>query len=112
MAASYVVWALSHNFTLFVIARIIGGLSKGNISLSTAIVADILPSDKRGKGMVRIVIYLYMCLYYTYIIEYTLCLHCTLQKILPYSLIEHIVENLMDGWCSIHDLSDLVPKGN
>jgi len=45
-------WAVSHNFTLFVIARIIGGLSKGNVSLSTAIVADILPQEKRGKGMV------------------------------------------------------------
>lgn len=54
VAGSYALWAVSHNFTLFVIARIIGGLSKGNVSLSTAIVADILPQEKRGKGMALI----------------------------------------------------------
>lgn len=53
MAASYALWAVSHNFTLFVIARIIGGLSKGNVSISTAVIADIFPPEKRGKGMVR-----------------------------------------------------------
>ena len=45
-------WAVSHNFTLFVIARIIGGISKGNVSIATAVVADVLPQEKRGKGMV------------------------------------------------------------
>ncbi|XP_060076595.1 major facilitator superfamily domain-containing protein 10-like [Ylistrum balloti] len=54
VAVSYAVWAISHNFGLFVIARIIGGLSKGNISLSTAVVADILPQERRGKGMALI----------------------------------------------------------
>ena len=52
VAASYALWAVSHNFTLFVIARIIGGLSKGNVSISTAVIADIFPPEKRGKGMV------------------------------------------------------------
>lgn len=51
VALSYAIWAVSHNFGLFVIARIIGGISKGNVSLSTAIVADILPPQRRGKGM-------------------------------------------------------------
>ncbi|XP_062609493.1 major facilitator superfamily domain-containing protein 10-like isoform X1 [Saccostrea cucullata] len=51
VAASYALWAVSHNFTLFVIARIIGGLSKGNVSISTAVIADIFPPEKRGKGM-------------------------------------------------------------
>ena len=54
MALSYALWAVSHSFGLFVIARIIGGISKGNISLSTAVVADILPPQRRGKGMVSI----------------------------------------------------------
>ncbi|XP_071168317.1 major facilitator superfamily domain-containing protein 10-like [Mytilus edulis] len=54
VAGSYALWAVSHNFTLFVLARIIGGLSKGNVSLATAIVADILPQEKRGKGMALI----------------------------------------------------------
>lgn len=53
MAFSYALWAISRNFGLFVIARIIGGISKGNVSLSTAVVADVLPPQKRGKGMVR-----------------------------------------------------------
>ncbi|KAL4232249.1 Major facilitator superfamily domain-containing protein 10 [Mactra antiquata] len=51
VAVSYAIWAISHNFTLFVIARIIGGISKGNVSLSTAIVSDVLPPQRRGKGM-------------------------------------------------------------
>ncbi|ESO96999.1 hypothetical protein LOTGIDRAFT_115354 [Lottia gigantea] len=51
VAVSYGLWALSSNFTLFVIARIVGGISKGNVSLSTAIVADVSTPEKRGKGM-------------------------------------------------------------
>ena len=52
IAMSYVLWAMSSTFTIFVIARIIAGMSKGNISLSTAIVADVSTPEKRGKGMV------------------------------------------------------------
>nr|KAG5687664.1 hypothetical protein BaRGS_027556 [Batillaria attramentaria] len=48
---SYILWMLSDSFTLFVIARIIGGISKGNVSLSTAIVTDVSTPEKRGKGM-------------------------------------------------------------
>lgn len=51
VAASYVLWMLSDNFTVFVIARIIGGISKGNVSLSTSIVTDVSTPEKRGKGM-------------------------------------------------------------
>ena len=43
---------MSQNFTLFVIARIVGGISKGNVGISTAIVADVCPPERRGKGMV------------------------------------------------------------
>ena len=55
VAGSYALWAVSGNFTIFVIARVIGGVSKGNISLSTAVVTDVLPTPRRGKGMVRII---------------------------------------------------------
>ena len=58
MALSYALWAVSNNFLLFVIARIIGGLSKGNVSLSTAIVTDITTVEKRSKGMVSSITYL------------------------------------------------------
>ncbi|KAL8576234.1 hypothetical protein ACOMHN_006157 [Nucella lapillus] len=51
VAASYVLWMLSDNFTMFVIARIIGGISKGNVSLSTSIMTDVSTPEKRGKGM-------------------------------------------------------------
>lgn len=56
VALSYAVWAVSHSFVLFVVARIIGGVSKGNVSLSTAIVTDVTTPEKRSKGMVRITI--------------------------------------------------------
>ncbi|XP_033102842.1 major facilitator superfamily domain-containing protein 10-like [Anneissia japonica] len=51
IAASYVLWALSHNFAIFVLARIVGGLSKSNVSLSTTIVTDVSTTKTRGKGM-------------------------------------------------------------
>lgn len=51
---SYVVWAYSWNFTIFVIARIIGGLCKGNVTISTAIVTDVTSVKNRGKGMAAI----------------------------------------------------------
>ena len=51
---SYVVWSCSWNFTIFVIARIIGGLCKGNATISIAIVTDVTSVKNRGKGMVCI----------------------------------------------------------
>lgn len=49
--SSYGLWAISNNFGLFVLARFIGGLSKGNISLSMAIITDVSNKENRGKGM-------------------------------------------------------------
>jgi MFS family permease len=48
---SYGLWAISSNFGLFVLARFVGGLSKGNISLSMAIITDVSNKENRGKGM-------------------------------------------------------------
>ncbi|XP_076650362.1 major facilitator superfamily domain-containing protein rtet isoform X2 [Halictus rubicundus] len=48
---SYLLWALSSNFTIFVIARFVGGISKGNISLSMAIITDVTSPKTRGKAM-------------------------------------------------------------
>ncbi|NXP92863.1 MFS10 protein, partial [Passerina amoena] len=54
LIASYSLWAASRTFGVFLLSRIIGGISKGNVSLSTAIIAD-LPSPKaRSKGMAMI----------------------------------------------------------
>ena len=49
---SYALWVNASSFSLFVLARIIGGLSKGNVSLATAIVADVSGPKTRQKGMV------------------------------------------------------------
>ncbi|KAI5705623.1 hypothetical protein M8J76_011109 [Diaphorina citri] len=51
IASSYVLWALSHSFAMFVFARFVGGLSKGNVSLSMAIVTDVSTVAQRGVGM-------------------------------------------------------------
>lgn len=51
ICGSYGLWAISKNFGLFVLARFIGGISKGNISLSMAIITDVSNSKTRGKGM-------------------------------------------------------------
>lgn len=51
IASSYAVWAVSHNFALFVLARFVGGLSKGNISLSMSIITDVSTAANRGRAM-------------------------------------------------------------
>lgn len=54
ISVSYLLWVLSSNFAIFVLARVIGGISKGNVSLSTAIVTDVSTPSTRGKGMALI----------------------------------------------------------
>jgi len=49
---SYVIWAMSYSFPVFIVARIVGGISKGNVSLSAAIVTDVTTPAQRSKGMV------------------------------------------------------------
>ena len=52
---SYLLWNISASyFSIFVLFRTLGGLSKGNVSLSTAIVTDISTEEKRGKGFALI----------------------------------------------------------
>ena len=52
ISLSYLLWAMSKNFGLFVLARIIGGISKGNVSLSMAIMSDVTVPATRGRAMV------------------------------------------------------------
>ncbi|UXI20434.1 uncharacterized protein NH340_JMT06377 [Sarcoptes scabiei] len=55
ISVSYFIWIVSsNNFTLFVLFRIINGLSKGNVSLTTAIITDANAEEKRGKGFAMI----------------------------------------------------------
>ncbi|EHB06981.1 Major facilitator superfamily domain-containing protein 10, partial [Heterocephalus glaber] len=51
LATSYAVWAASRSFAAFLASRVIGGISKGNVSLSTAIVADLGSPSARSQGM-------------------------------------------------------------
>ncbi|XP_025920447.1 major facilitator superfamily domain-containing protein 10 isoform X2 [Apteryx rowi] len=54
LIASYALWAASRTFGIFLLSRIIGGISKGNVSLSTAIIADLHSPKARSKGMAMI----------------------------------------------------------
>ena len=49
---SYALWGISKSFGLFLIARIIGGISEANVSISTALIADLPSASDRSKGMV------------------------------------------------------------
>ena len=46
-------WAASKSFAAFLASRVSGGISKGNVSLSTAMVADLGSPSARSRGMVR-----------------------------------------------------------
>ncbi|RVE67903.1 hypothetical protein OJAV_G00086430 [Oryzias javanicus] len=54
LISSYVVWAVSRSFNMFLLFRVIGGICKGNVSLCTAIVADLPCPKARNKGMAMI----------------------------------------------------------
>lgn len=52
LTTSYYLWSVSATFGMFVLARMIGGISKGNLSVSMAAMTDISSTDKRASGMV------------------------------------------------------------
>ncbi|XP_061623039.1 major facilitator superfamily domain-containing protein 10 isoform X1 [Phyllopteryx taeniolatus] len=52
--SAYVVWALSRSFAMFLLFRVIAGVCKGNVSLCTAIVADLADPKARNRGMAMI----------------------------------------------------------
>lgn len=45
-------WLKANVFTVFLISRIIGGLTKGSVTLCTTMMSDITTKENRGKGMV------------------------------------------------------------
>jgi ferrochelatase len=51
---SYVIWILSGSFTLLIMARLIGGLMSGNLSIASAVVSDVTDEKNRSKGMAAI----------------------------------------------------------
>ncbi|KAL4623104.1 major facilitator superfamily domain-containing protein 10 [Arapaima gigas] len=52
--ASYALWGVSRSFAMFLLSRVVGGICKGNVSLCTAVVADLPCSKARGRGMAMI----------------------------------------------------------
>nr|XP_020499610.1 LOW QUALITY PROTEIN: major facilitator superfamily domain-containing protein 10 [Labrus bergylta] len=54
LMSSYAVWAVSQSFSMFLLFRVIGGICKGNVSLCTAIVADLPCPKARNRGMAMI----------------------------------------------------------
>ncbi|XP_063618604.1 major facilitator superfamily domain-containing protein 10 [Cydia splendana] len=51
IATSHALWSFASTFSIFVLARFIGGLSKANVSLSMAVVADASNEKTRARGM-------------------------------------------------------------
>jgi MFS family permease len=51
---SCAVWLFSSSFDLFVLSRIIGGLSEGNVQLSIAMISDITTPATRSKGLAMV----------------------------------------------------------
>jgi MFS family permease len=48
---SYILWIFSGSFTVLIIARALGGLMSGNLSIASAVVSDITDEKNRSKGM-------------------------------------------------------------
>ena len=51
IGVAYLVWMFSYSFSIFVFSRLIGGVTKCNISVAISMVADITPVEKRNQGM-------------------------------------------------------------
>jgi ferrochelatase len=51
LLVSYFIWFFSGNFTLLILSRAIGGIMSGNLSIASAIVADVTDDKNRSKGM-------------------------------------------------------------
>ena len=49
--ASVALWCAATDFRTFLLSRIVGGLSEGNVQLATAIAADISDESQRGSTM-------------------------------------------------------------
>lgn len=48
---SYGLWFVSGSFTLLILARFVGGIMGGNLSVATATIADVTNEKTRSKGM-------------------------------------------------------------
>lgn len=52
--ASCLIWMFSKSFGIFVLSRVVGGLSEGNVQLSISIISDITTEATRSKGLMYV----------------------------------------------------------
>ncbi|RUS18197.1 major facilitator superfamily domain-containing protein [Endogone sp. FLAS-F59071] len=48
---STLTWCFANTFSLFLLSRVIGGLSEGNVQLSVAIISDVTTKETRSWGL-------------------------------------------------------------
>ena len=48
---SYLLWAISQNYEVFLLSRLISGLTGGNISVAQSYIADVTSRENRAKAM-------------------------------------------------------------
>lgn len=48
---SYLLWMFAGSFSILVVARLVGGMMAGNISIASAVIADTTSGADRAKGM-------------------------------------------------------------
>ncbi|CAF0774572.1 unnamed protein product, partial [Didymodactylos carnosus] len=51
ISLSYAIWCVSFNLTVFIIARIVGGLAKANVAIVLSIVSDVTTENERNRAM-------------------------------------------------------------
>ena len=57
-ALSMALWVFAKSFSVFVLSRIVGGLTEGNVQMSIAMISDLTPPETRSKHLVCI-LYIY-----------------------------------------------------
>ncbi len=53
-ALSYLLWIFSGRFWMLLVARGLGGMMAGNVSVGTAAIADVTTPEKRSRGMAMV----------------------------------------------------------
>ncbi|KAI9350699.1 major facilitator superfamily domain-containing protein [Obelidium mucronatum] len=50
-AISMLLWIFSNSFFIFVMSRVVGGLTEGNVQMSIAMISDITTPETRSRGL-------------------------------------------------------------
>jgi len=51
---AYTLWWQANTFTVFLLSRVVAGITKGSVTLCTAVIADVSTPEDLGKGMALI----------------------------------------------------------